>query len=364
MISPIWGREFLNHHADPGTPSHSPYSCTRFIKTAKAKQMTSFHYLINLSETVDFFDWDEVAKQYQTPKALTQAVVTNAAICSPDDVESAFVNLHSRITELFDTLQANLGFQTNPSMQNKFGVSLLRTMMILSGLNSAVPQLNLNESYPLDPRITNFVNEFIQREVENSGYVQTLENDIEAGVDPFARYQDKTVYNFDKGGHLSTGQLFRDDWVEFEENLGELELEANEEIIERMVDLISREPSPAAEWLFDWLRLVSSYPEPDNIEEMSPRLLQMVIIARMRPDLEAALEESEYTDIQRTCEEISFQYNNWTKQLRQSPELSEDAKTKAVYGAMTSLVMAFALTNEECREIIQRKTHLRKVGYL
>lgn len=326
--------------------------------------MTSFHYLINNSGTTDFFDWDEVAKQYPSHQALTQAVVRDVSLCSGTDVEFAFENLQSRVSELFDTLEANPDFQTDLEMQNKLGVSLLRLLLVLSGMNSGAPNLDLNNRYPMNPDINNFVNEFLQRKAIETGYVQTINNDLAAEVDPYARMKDRTVFNFDKSGHLKTEQLFRDSWKEFEETLDELDLEVDEEVVERMIDLIAQEPSPAAEWVFDWLGLVSSYPEPEDLEEMSPRFLQMLNIARIRPDLEAALEESEDADIQRACEELAFQFNGWTSQFQKSPELDQDTKTRAVYGAMTALVMAFALTNDDCRELIIKKTHLRKVGFL
>lgn len=326
--------------------------------------MTSFHYLINNFDTVDFLDWDAVAQQYSTQQALTQAVVKDVSLCSNADVESAFKNLRTRIIELFDTVQANPNFQADLGLQNKLGVTLLRTLMILLAINSAAPELNLNDTYPISPNVNDFVNEFLQRKMIDTGYVQTMNNDLEAGIDPYARIKDRTVFGFDRSGHLSTGQLFRDSWKEFEETLDELDLEVNEEIVERMVDLIAQEPSPAAKWVFNWAGLVSLYPEPDDIEEISPRLLQMLSIARIRPDLAGAIEESDFTDVQRACEELAFQYNGWTKQFQESPELAQDTKAKAVYGAMTSIVMAFALINDECREIIQRKTHLRKAGFL
>ncbi len=326
--------------------------------------MNSFYTLIQNNDSAGFLEWDRAAQQYSSQEALSQAVAEAVALSSRAEVATAFENLGLLLEDLFDKAHASSSFQSDPEFKDKLGVSLMRGLFVLSAINWAAPDLNLAVRFPMRADIPEFIKPFYQRMAKQQGADKNWTDDLKAGRDPLNRYTDRSLFTVSKTGHFSPSERFRDAWEIFEDEIPYLDLEIDEGVVEQMVSLISSEPSPAAEWINEWLGLVSSYPEPDDIEELSPRMLQMRSIARIRVDLQQSIEESEYDDVEHTCRELAFQFNGWSNQFLKEPQLAQDTRIRAIFGAMTSLVLAFAYTNSECQQIIIENTNLRAAGYL
>lgn len=326
--------------------------------------MNSFYNLIQNNDSAGFLEWDRAAQQYSSQEELSRAVAEAVVLSSRAEVATAFENLGLLLEDLFDKAHASSSFQSDPAFNDKLGVSLMRGLFILSAINWATPDLNLAERFPMRTDISEFIQSFYQRRAKQQGVDKNWTDDLKAGRDPLNRYTDQSLFSMGKSGHFSLSGRFRDAWEIFKGEIPYLELETDEGVVEQMVSLISSEPSPAAEWINEWLGLVSSYPEPDDIEELSPRQLQMRSIARIRVDLEQAFKESYDDDIERSCRELAFQFNGWSNQFLKEPQLAQDPRIRAIFGAMTSLVLAFAHSSESCKQTIIENTNLQAVGYL
>lgn len=130
-------------------------------------------------------------------------------------------------------------------------------------------------------------------------------------------------------------------------------------MVNKMVLLISRNPSPIMDWIVEWAEIILSYPESKSI---SPEGRLKETLQQIRPDLESAVRRSNSSDVKRTCLSLAGFLARMMADLRQRPSLIEDSQFRMLYGIMSVLTTLFSEINGDCRKVFNDVSELQSQG--